>query len=78
MFSPHLFRAFSDEVAKLASGISPHAAEDTVHHVAELVRKVKPRDAALVAGGAGAFYGGQRLVNDVRMGEQMRQNGYNT
>ena len=76
MFSLHLLRAFSGEVAKLASGGAPDAAEDAAHHLAQLVKKVKPRDAALVAGGAGAFYGGQRIVNDVRMGEQMRQNGY--
>lgn len=69
MIDTTMFLAFTDTV-KAASTAT--AAE---HPLVELVKKIKPRDAALVAGGAAAYHGGKRLVDDVRMGEQMRQGG---
>lgn len=73
MISSATFRSFTDHMkAASAAGAAAGAAE---HPLAALVRKIKPRDAMLVAGGAAAYHGGKRLVDDVRMGEQMRQGG---
>jgi len=73
MIPSSIFFSFTGHM-KAAS--APAAAAGVGHHVTELVKKIKPRDAALVVGGAAAYHGTKRLVDDVRMGEQMRQGGY--
>ncbi len=70
MISPYTFRAFTETVK--SATVAPTAA---AHPLVELVKRIKPRDAALVAGGAASLYGGQRLLGDIRMGEQMRRGG---
>lgn len=66
MISVDAFRSFAQTVK---------SASADAHPLVQLAKKIKPRDAALVAGGAAALHGGKRLVDDVRMGEQMRQGG---
>ena len=68
MISVDAFRFFAETMKAASAATDPHP-------LVQLVKKIKPRDAALVAGGAAALHGGRRLVDDVRMGESMRQGG---
>jgi len=70
MISVDAFRSFAENVKSASAGVADP------HPLVQLVKRIKPRDAALVAGGAAAMHGGKRLVDDVRMGEQARQGGY--
>lgn len=64
------FRFFSKEAQKLASGEG--------RATKGILKGVKTRDLAAAGLGAAALYGGSRLYNDIKAGEQLRkqQRGY--
>jgi hypothetical protein len=67
MLDPHVFSSFTS-AAKEAAATPPKG----------LLKGIKTRDLAAAAAGAGSLYGGNRLVQDIRVGEQVRkqQRGY--
>lgn len=66
------FSSFGDELLKLAGGPLPYG---VVGQEAGVLRRAMPRtrDAALLGVGAAGLYGGNRLLKDVTLGEQLRK-----
>jgi len=67
LLDPTTFAVFTDELAKLAASTRTGRAVDKV------VSKVKGRDLAAAAAGAGTLEGARRVWSDMRTGRQMRK-----
>ena len=68
-----IMSAFSDELTKLATPPVAAAGESGLQLAGKLLKKIPGKHVASAVGGASLLYGGHRLVQDVKAGEQLRK-----
>ena len=73
MLSAALFESFSQEVQKIGN-VAAEAAEGATHAAADGAKKwLSGRDKVVALGTIGATLGAQRLLKDIKTGEQVHK-----